>query len=226
MSIRLLQQFKAHLYRLMIIQRYRLTVVISCLLCTIATGVPQLQASTHTPVVRQVQAVVVSHSAQQTIPDNPDPVTQIVVVALEQKKQIITPAPQQTAVLGASSQSQAVFSALNAYRQQHGKAPLSWSTTLGTYAQGRAEFFARNSNLDNHAGFQEMLRADGFNKMGFWQLGENSAYGQTVGPQALISDVYGTSPAHNENQLKSDYTHVGIGISGTATDFVFGGRKR
>jgi uncharacterized protein YkwD len=79
--------------------------------------------------------------------------------------------------------------------------------------------------MDNHAGFQSMMNDNGFAKMGFNALGENSSYGDFGTAQNLIEGLYGGHPPHDENQLKSDWTHVGIGVSGVATDLVFGGRK-
>jgi hypothetical protein len=42
----------------------------------------------------------------------------------------------------------------------------------------------------------------------------------------LIEWVYAGDKPHNDNQLSSKWSAVGIGISGSATDLVFGGSKQ
>jgi uncharacterized protein YkwD len=38
----------------------------------------------------------------------------------------------------------------------------------------------------------------------------------------MIEEFYRGSPGHDENQLSTQWTHVGIGVSGFYTDVVFG----
>jgi uncharacterized protein YkwD len=121
---------------------------------------------------------------------------------------------------------QQLLSALNAYRQKKGKSSLAWDNTLASFAQGRAEKFDRDGAMDNHAGFRDMLNNNGFSQMGFMALAENSSYGDSRDPIYIIETLYGQSPGHDANQLNGEYTHVGVGASGKATDFVFGGRKK
>ncbi len=124
----------------------------------------------------------------------------------------------------ASPQSQGLLAALNQYREKHGKNKLVWSTTLAAFAQRRADGFQQKNDLDEHAGFHDLIaNHDGFMVLGFWSLAENSAIGQRVSATDLIETVYGTSPAHNATELNNSYVAVGIGIAGTATDFIFGG---
>lgn len=121
--------------------------------------------------------------------------------------------------------SQEVLDALNNYRERHGSSRLSWDDKLGTYAQERADYFAREGKLDSHAGFSDFIsNQDGFVKLGFNRVGENSSYGYRVSGVHLIEWVYAGDGPHNDNQLRTDWTHVGVGISATATDLVFGGR--
>ena len=120
---------------------------------------------------------------------------------------------------------QEILTALNSYRQKKGVAPLSWSDTLSVFAQSRADAFSKNGKLDAHQGFRSMMDDNGFEKMGFNSLGENSSFGYMVSGVHLIEWVYAGDKPHDDNQLKSEWTHVGIGVSGSATDLVFGGRK-
>lgn len=121
---------------------------------------------------------------------------------------------------------QEILQALNAYRARHGVGQLSWDQGLGGFAQGRADMFHRNGSTDAHAGFSDFMNnQDGFKKSGFMALGENSSYGYHIEAVHLIEWVYAGDAPHNNNQLSADWTHVGIGVAGVATDLVFGGRK-
>jgi uncharacterized protein YkwD len=121
----------------------------------------------------------------------------------------------------------AFFKALNDYRNKHGKSALNWDGNLADYAQERAESYRNQGGLDHHAGFNDFIHSkDGFKKLGFNALGENSGYGHTEDPASIIENSYGQSSSHNENQLSENWSHVGIGISGTATNFIFGGNKK
>ncbi len=122
--------------------------------------------------------------------------------------------------------SQQILTALNNYRSKKGRSPLSWNATLGSFAQSRASFFVSKGTLDGHAGFMDYINnQDGFHKLGFGSLGENSSYGYTLEATHLIELVYAGDKPHDDNQLSSDWSHVGIGVSGSATDLVFGGKK-
>jgi uncharacterized protein YkwD len=70
------------------------------------------------------------------------------------------------------------------------------------------------------------MNNDGFGKLGFSSLGENSSYGYLLEGVHLIEWVYAGDAPHDNNQLNSEWSHVGIGVNGTATDLIFGGRKR
>lgn len=121
---------------------------------------------------------------------------------------------------------QEIFNALNAYRQGKGRGSLSWDDKLASYAQDRATFFTSNGKLDGHAGFQSFMDNDGFGKLGFNALGENSSYGYLLEGVHLIEWVYAGDAPHDTNQLNGDWSHVGIGVNGTSTDLIFGGHKR
>lgn len=125
-----------------------------------------------------------------------------------------------------SGTAQEILTALNAYRQKKGKGSLAWDSGLANYAQSRAESFSAAHTLDGHAGFMDFINnQDGFHKLGFYGLGENSSYGYSLEAVHLIEWVYAGDAPHDNNQLSSEWTHVGIGVSGSATDLVFGGPK-
>lgn len=125
-----------------------------------------------------------------------------------------------------SSTTQAMLDALNAYRVRKGVGALTIDPKLQAFAESRAAYFDSRGSMDNHAGFQDMMNNNGFNQMGFNALGENSSFGEFGTATNLIENIYGSHPPHDENQLKSEWTHVGIGVKNQATDFVFGGRKQ
>ena len=116
--------------------------------------------------------------------------------------------------------------ALNNYRNRMGKSSLTWDMNLGRYAQSRADYFASKKSLDGHAGFMDYIQnQDGFSKLGFSNLGENSAYaGPLTGPH-LIEWIFAGDEEHNANQLSTKWTSVGIGINNLGVDIIFGGGK-
>lgn len=121
---------------------------------------------------------------------------------------------------------QEIFTALNNYRLRHGKGTLNWDENLANFAKSRATYFTSKGDLDSHAGFSDYVNnQDGFHKLGFMSLGENSSYGYTLDGVHLIEWVYAGDKPHDDNQLNGEWTHVGIGVAGTATDLVFGGKK-
>lgn len=121
---------------------------------------------------------------------------------------------------------QELFLALNSYRQRNGREVLQWDDKLGSYAQQRAEYFTKQNHLDEHAGFNDFVNnQDGFHKLGFVDLGENASIGYRLEAVHLIEWVYAGDVEHNDNQLSAQWSSVGIGIDGMASDFIFGGTK-
>jgi uncharacterized protein YkwD len=121
---------------------------------------------------------------------------------------------------------QEVLAALNAYRNTNGRSTLAWDDTLGRYAQSRAEYMQSIQTTDKHAGFNHYLeKDDGFNRLGFNQLGENSYYGGPLNGTHVIEWVFAKSPGHDANQKSSDWTHVGIGVTNSTVNLIFGGSK-
>lgn len=122
---------------------------------------------------------------------------------------------------------QEILAALNVYRQAKGKGTLTMDMKLLNFAQQRADSFAAAHNLDGHAGFEDFIHnQNGFDQLGFYALGENSSYGYQVNGTHLIEWVYAGDKPHDDNQLSSDWSYVGIGVSGLATDLVFGGSRK
>lgn len=115
-----------------------------------------------------------------------------------------------------------VLQALNTLRIRNGAQPLKTHPKLCEYTNQRAKFFTSIQNIDSHAGFQDfLLNQDGFNKLGFGQLGENSSYGYVMSGVHLIEFVYMQSPTHNKNQLDPKWDHACVGIDGVATNVIF-----
>lgn len=115
-----------------------------------------------------------------------------------------------------------IFEALNNYRQVHGVGRLNWNENLASFAQLRA-----NSKVTDHQGFTDFLKnQDGHQKLGFGTLGENLAYcaGPTLGVHVIEWLFAGDKP-HNDNQLRAEWDHVGIGVNGYYVDIVFGANK-
>lgn len=124
-----------------------------------------------------------------------------------------------------SATQQQLFHSLNTYRQKKGKSSLSWDGKLGGFAQSRADQFARDDKMDGHAGFKAMFDNNGYQRMGFLKMGENSSMSDNTDSTYIIESLYAGSAAHEDNQLNDSYTHVGVGVSGKFTNLVFGGKK-
>ena len=119
---------------------------------------------------------------------------------------------------------QEVLEALNAYRATNGVGQLAWDDKLAQYSQDRANHFKNISNIDAHEGFNNFLsNEDGFAKLGFMRLGENSYYGGPLTGTHLIEWVFAKSPGHNSNQLDSAWSNVGVGVTDTSVNLIFGG---
>ncbi len=119
---------------------------------------------------------------------------------------------------------QELFEALNNYRRTRGAGTLAWDQRLADYAQTRVDCFTTIGKTDEHAGINKFLDNDeNFKKLGFAAIGENSSYGYQMLGVHLIEWIYAADSYHDNNQLDSDWSHVGIGINGTASDLIFGG---
>lgn len=118
---------------------------------------------------------------------------------------------------------QELLDALNQYRTVHSRGNLAWNDTLASYSQSRAQSFQDNKGTDKHAGFNSFLEnEDGFSKLGFDHVGENSYYGGPLTGTHLIEWVFSQSPGHNANQLNEKWTHVGIGVTANGVNLIFG----
>ena len=121
---------------------------------------------------------------------------------------------------------QNILDALNSYREKRGISKLSLNPTLAEYAKFRVSHFVNISSIDNHEGFKSFIQnEDGFNKLGFMSLGENSGNGNFSDGTDLVEKFYGSHGPHDQNQLDPKWTHAGIAVSGNFTDFIFGANK-
>lgn len=119
-----------------------------------------------------------------------------------------------------------IMDAINQYRATKGVGGLSWDDRLGEYAQSRADHFESIQGTDKHAGFNTYLEnEDGFNKLEFNRLGENSFFGGTLTGTHLIEWVFSQSPGHDANQTDSGWSHIGVGTSASSVNIIFGSGK-
>lgn len=237
---------KRYLVTFFLSRSFVVVVVVICLISGIFSPVLPFP---HAP---SVQSAVLSQKKVLQAKTDPvtSPQTQVSVVAIGEKKSI-SPTPTQSvteekpATRSVARQldehtwtmsvekdermasAHEIFEALNTYRQKKGRQALSWDSTLATYAQSRADLFAQTSNTDKHAGFTDFINnQDGFSKLGFNAIGENSSYGYQLLGVHLIEVVYAGDAPHDDNQLRDSWSHVGIGVQGLATNLVFAGSKR
>ena len=121
---------------------------------------------------------------------------------------------------------QEVFEALNHYRNVNGSSTLTWDDRLASYAQSRADYMASIQTTDKHAGFNNFVEnEDGFAKLGYYSLGENSYFGGPLNGVHLIEWVFAKSPGHDANQKDNSWSHVGIGVTNSTVNLNFGGNK-
>lgn len=121
---------------------------------------------------------------------------------------------------------QELYDALNNYRKMNRVGYLTWDDNLAKFAQTRAETFNLLGRLDQHQGFMDYVNnEENLRKLGFWGVGENSSSGYRMLGVHLIEWIYAADKPHNDNQIDPSWTHVGIGVSGTATDIIFGNNK-
>lgn len=120
-----------------------------------------------------------------------------------------------------------ILVALNEYRQRQGSQLLVWDNALADYAQSRADYFFLVNKTDAHKGFLDFVEnQDGYNKLGYNWLGENSSFGYQVLGVHLIEWVFAGDKPHDDNQLAQRWDHAGIGVKGTAVDIIFATSKR
>lgn len=119
-----------------------------------------------------------------------------------------------------------LFDAINVYRLKKVRAKLEWSENLALFAQRRATELQTNGGVDEHKGFKEYVRYPGNRTtLGFMRLGENTSCGYRMTAIHMIEWIFAGDIPHDENQLSSRWTHVGIGATGTCVSFVFGHTK-
>ena len=120
-----------------------------------------------------------------------------------------------------------ILMALNTYRTRHGSPTLQPDEKLSNYAQSRADHFETIKATDKHSGFSDFINnQNGFEKLGFNAVGENSSYGFHVEGVHLIEWVYAGDEPHNKNQLNPEWSHVGIGVNNVSTNLIFGAKKQ
>jgi len=192
---------------------------------------PSPSAYKHKPNLLKIQrkpALIIKPSPspkqvlQEIIP-SPSPDNEPWGVAKQLSEHTWTMKVQQDEVMTTTDE---LFAALNDYRKTKGVNPLQYDAILARYAQDRADYFTSIGKTDEHAGLNDFLKDDeNFKKLGFASIGENSSYGYKMTGVHLIEWVYASDPGHDNNQLDPDWTHVGIGISATASELIFAGNK-
>ncbi|TSC85465.1 MAG: Uncharacterized protein G01um101416_852 [Microgenomates group bacterium Gr01-1014_16] len=115
-----------------------------------------------------------------------------------------------------------ILLALNNLRVRNNVQTLKTDARLCSYAQERAVYQNKLGKTDAHAGFEDYLQnQDGFRKLGFGRVGENSSYGYILSGVHLIEFVYMQSPEHNKNQLDPAWDYGCVGTFGLATNLIF-----
>lgn len=118
---------------------------------------------------------------------------------------------------------QEIFDALNIYRSKKGVRGLNWDGNLGSYAQQRAADLVANGGVDDHKGFREYIsNTDNRKRLGFYGLGENASCGFRLTGTHIIEWLFAGDAPHENNQLNSNWSDVGVGVSNTCVTLIFG----
>ncbi len=142
------------------------------------------------------------------------------------KPVVAPPAPTPAPSISTDINPQNLLQALNNYRIANGKSALSWDNNLAGFAQTRARHFLDIGGLDNHAGFLDFIQnQDGFHKLGFMSLGENSGEGYLGTARGMVEQFYTQDQGHKDNELNPKWSYAGIAVLGKFTDFIFAGSK-
>lgn len=178
------------------------------------------------PLEPKVRGISTVSTKNYQLPDVQKTSTPTAITQTPNPGATLVPQPNSTHTTSAKSEyASELLEALNNYRGENGQTPLSIDPKLQNYAKQRSDYYLTIGKIDNHDGFNNLLKNDGFKKLGFMELAENSSFGYNLSAADLIETVFAKSDYHNKNMLNPTYTHIGISVSGSATNFVFGGRK-
>lgn len=122
-----------------------------------------------------------------------------------------------------------IFVALNNYRNNYGKSSLSWNNNLASWANSRAQSFAKNNSLDEHAGFFSEAETKS-NEFGFSALNEGSSFIGKLEATHYIEWILTGDAPHKEAMLRNTWNSVGIGLSSNdgyryGVDIIYGKTK-
>lgn len=112
---------------------------------------------------------------------------------------------------------QSIYKQVNEQRVKAGLEPLSYNSTMQTYARNKSEDMAKN-NYFNHRDKQGKLVADDLKADGvsYSAWGENIAYiGGMTDPTALANKFmtnWMNSPGHRANILSPNFKSMGVGV--------------
>ncbi len=113
-----------------------------------------------------------------------------------------------------------IVAAINNYRAKNGRPALGVDDFLMGYAQERSNYFTSIGKIDNHEQFFKDIHESRFSS--YYSLGENSSYTGAMSAERLVEEVFKNSAGHDENQLSTQWTHVGVGVNGYYIDVVYG----
>lgn len=118
-----------------------------------------------------------------------------------------------------STEEQSLLDAINQYRAQHRRGPVSINPALQETARARAPYAVHKlRGSHNVRGLSPMQDA---NRHGYHgPCGENLAWGSST-PSGAVFNQWAHSPGHNRNQL-GNWRTAGVGVSGRTYVAMFG----
>lgn len=118
-----------------------------------------------------------------------------------------------------------ILTALNLYRQNHGRSELHSDNNLCKLALWRAQVQQNLGNLDGHQGLKDYMSDDKhWQELDIKAIGENASYGYVLSGTHLIEWVFDSDSEHRENQLNPSWNLACAGTSGVTVDIIFGQR--
>ena len=113
------------------------------------------------------------------------------------------------------AQETAAIDLMNADRIANGLSPLEFDPSLATVARWRSEDMAARGYFSHDIGGYQVFQVLRDQGVTYRVAGENLAYNYYSSEEtaARAERALMESPSHRDNILRSDYTHIGIGVA-------------
>lgn len=129
--------------------------------------------------------------------------------------------PVEAASSATKAGSQAIFTATNDYRADHGRAALKRDGGIDSVAQRWAARMLERDELEHNPQFSDQMPQSGL-RGGGENIAYACGYGGVNANTIVMMRGWRASPGHSRNMLRPSYTHIGIGFAyDSASDCAF-----